>query len=236
MRVTLVRHATLVLETSAGRILVDPMLDPAGARPPIETTPNAVRNPLVELPVPAADVLAQIDGVIVTHLHEDHFDGTAARLLPPGVPLLTQPASLDALRRRGFTAATADADGWLGLDVARTDGRHGKDDLADALGPVSGFVVDGVYIAGDTIWCNEVAEAIDRHRPRAIVVNGSGARFLTGDPIVMDANDVRALRAATDGTVVVAHLESINHCLERRDTYRAIDAVVVPDDGETLEL
>ncbi|HEY7399241.1 MAG TPA: hypothetical protein VH538_13120, partial [Gaiellaceae bacterium] len=66
--------------------------------------------------------------------------------------------------------------------------------------------------------------------------NGGGARFVEGDPIVMTADDVRALRAATDATVVVVHLESINHCLERRDAYRAIDGVVVPDDGETIDL
>jgi L-ascorbate metabolism protein UlaG (beta-lactamase superfamily) len=236
MKVTLVRHATLLLETRAGRILVDPMLDPAGERAPIEDTPNPLRNPLVELPLPAAGVVAGIDGVIVTHLHEDHFDETAAQLLPHDFPLLTQPASLDELRGRDFAATTADADSWLGLEVARTSGHHGTGEIGEELGPVSGFVVDGIYVAGDTIWCDEVAEALARHRPRAIVVNGGGARFLEGDPIVMTAADVRAVRDATDAAVIVVHLESINHCLERRDVYRAIDGVVVPDDGETIEV
>ena len=45
---TLVRHATLLLETSHGRVLVDPMLRAAGTTPPIENTPNQVPNPLVE--------------------------------------------------------------------------------------------------------------------------------------------------------------------------------------------
>ena len=236
MKLTLVRHATLLLETSGVRVLVDPMLDEAGARPPIEDTPNQARNPLVGLPTPAAAVVAGIDGVIVTHLHEDHFDDTAERLIGRDLPLLTQPGSLDELRRRGFTAATDDPLGWLALDVARTGGRHGTAEIGAALGPVSGFVVDGVYIAGDTIWCDEVAQALDRHRPRVIVVNGSGARFLEGDAIVMTARDVAAVRDATDATVVVVHLESINHCVERRDVYRALDGVVVPDDGQTIEL
>jgi L-ascorbate metabolism protein UlaG (beta-lactamase superfamily) len=52
MNITLVRNATLILETAAGRLLVDPMLDPAGARPPIEDTANPVRNPTVGLPFP----------------------------------------------------------------------------------------------------------------------------------------------------------------------------------------
>ena len=236
MRVTLVRHATLLLETSGRRVLVDPMLDAAGTRPPIEDTPNQVRNPLVDLPTDAAAIVSGVDGAIVTHLHQDHFDETAARLLPRDVPMLTQPAALEELRDRGFTSVTADPDGWLDLDVARTSGHHGTGEIGRMLGPVSGFVVEGVYIAGDTIWCDEVAGALDRHRPRAVVVNGSGARFIEGGPIVMDAADVQTVRAATDAMVVVVHLESINHCLERRDVYRAIEGVVVPDDGDTIEL
>jgi predicted TIM-barrel enzyme len=99
---------------------------------------------------------------------------------------------------------------------------------------VSGWVVDGVYLAGDTIWCEEVEDALARHRPHAVVVNGGGARFNEGDPIVMNADDVRRVRDATDATVVVVHLEAMNHCLERREVYRAVDGVVVPDDGETI--
>ena len=235
MKLTLVRHATLVLETSGKRVLIDPMLDDAGARPPIEDTENDLRNPLVPLPVPAAEVVAGIDGVVVTHLHQDHFDDTAAALLPRTLPLLTQPESLEQLRSLGFDAATDEDTGWLGLDVARTGGRHGTGETAEELGPVSGFVIDGVYVAGDTIWCDDVAEAIEHHRPHTMVVNGSGARFTGGPPIVMDVADVRAVRAAADGRVVVVHLEAINHCVERRDAYRGIDGVDVPADGETLE-
>ena len=131
---------------------------------------------------------------------------------------------------------TAEPDGWLDLDVARTRGRHGTGEIADALAPVSGFVLDGVYVAGDTIWCDEVAEAIERHHPHTVVVNGSGARFVEGDPIVMDVADVRTLRESTDARIVVVHLEAINHCLEQRDAYRGIEGVVVPADGETLGL
>ena len=88
MNITLVRNATLILETPAGRLLVDPMLDPAGARPPIEDTANPVRNPTVELPFPAEQVVAGLDAVLVTHRHEDHLDDTAVRL-PPRDPLRT---------------------------------------------------------------------------------------------------------------------------------------------------
>ena len=81
MRITLVRNATLLLELEGRRILVDPMLDPAGARPPIAGTANPVDNPTVELPFPAEEVVRGLDAVLVTHRHKDHFDDTAERLL-----------------------------------------------------------------------------------------------------------------------------------------------------------
>jgi L-ascorbate metabolism protein UlaG (beta-lactamase superfamily) len=231
VKLTLVRNATLLLESSLGRILVDPMLRDAGSTPPIEDTPNPRPNPLVELPVPAEEVVAGVDLCIVTHLHGDHFDDAAAELLPRGLPILTQPESAEALAERGFTNVDT-----RHSKIAMTRGRHGTGETATAMGAVSGWVVDGVYIAGDTIWCDEVERALAEHEPRAVVVNGGAAHFLDGDPIVMDADDVRRVRAATIGKVVVVHLEAMNHCLEPRSTYRAIDGVRVPDDGETIEL
>ena len=220
MKVRLVRHATLLLESSLGRILVDPMLRAAGTSPPIENTPNPKPNPLVELPIPAEEVLEGVDLCIVTHLHRDHFDD----LVPLDLPILTQPESADELRSRGHTSVATHH-----REIPMTRGQHGTGEIGRALGPVSGWVVDGVYIAGDTILCDEVHEARDRYRPRATIVNGGGARFLEGDPIVMTAAEVAQL----DGTVVVVHLEAINHCLEPRSAYTG---AIVPSDGEVLEL
>jgi L-ascorbate metabolism protein UlaG (beta-lactamase superfamily) len=227
VKVTLVRHATLLLESSLGRILVDPMLRDAGTTPPIESTPNPQRNPLVELPAPREQVLDGVDLVLVTHLHGDHFDD----LVPLDLPILTQPESADELRRRGHTNVTTEHP-----SIPMTRGRHGTGEIGAAMGAVSGWVIDGLYLAGDTIWCEEVEAALAEHRPRAVIANAGGARFLEGDPIVMDEWDVRTLRGATDARIAVAHLEAINHCIEPRSAYRAIDGVLVPSDGEELDL
>jgi L-ascorbate metabolism protein UlaG (beta-lactamase superfamily) len=231
VRATLVRHATLLLETSHGRVLVDPMLRAARTTPPIENTPNQKPNPLVELPMSPTEVVAGVDLCIVTHLHSDHFDDAADEVLPRDVPILTQPESAKALAARGFTNIAVDHP-----SIPMTRGRHGTGEIGEAMGAVSGWVVDGVYIAGDTIWCDEVVDALERHRPRAVILNASGARFNVGDPIVMDAEDVRRVRAATDAPIAVVHLEAINHCLEPRSAYRGIPGVHVPGDGETIEL
>ncbi len=236
MRLTLVRNATLLVEHAGLRLLVDPMLRPAGTSPPIENTPNPRPNPLVELPFPAEELVRGLDGCVVTHLHQDHFDDAAAGLLPRGLPILTQPESAAALRARSFEHVTDAYEGWLGRDFALTRGHHGTGAIGEAMGAVSGFALDGLYVAGDTIWCDEVREALELHRPRVVVVNAGGARFNEGGPIVMTVDDVRRVRAATDAAVVAVHLEAINHCVETRADVRGVEGVLVPDDGETIEV
>src|SRR5262249_43778646 len=98
MHLTLVRHATLVVRAAGLRLLIDPQLDPQGARDPVPGTPNPRPTPLVDLPEPAEALVEGLDAVLVTHLHGDHFDATARRLLPSGVPLLCQPPDAERLR------------------------------------------------------------------------------------------------------------------------------------------
>lgn len=237
MKITLVRHATLLLDLDGRRLLVDPQLDDAGARPPIDNTPQPRPNPLVPLPAPAEQVVRGLDAVVVTHLHRDHLDETAERLLPRDVPVFCQPEDEARLRTLGLRARpVVDAVEWDGLAIARTGGRHGTGAIAERLAPVSGFVIGDLYVAGDTVWCDEVAAAIERHRPAVAVVNAGGARFLEGDPIVMDAADVLEV-AARVPVVVAVHMEAINHCvLTRAELRAAAPGVLVPEDGETIEL
>ena len=103
MKVQLVRNATLLLDSSHGRILVDPMLRAAGTSPPIENTPNQKPNPLVELPMPAEEVLDGVELCIVTHLHRDHFDdsfrSTCRSSRSPKAPTSCEAAATRTSRR-----------------------------------------------------------------------------------------------------------------------------------------
>ena len=237
MRVTLVRNATLIVEIGGKRVLVDPMLDDVGARPPIEGTGNEVANPTAPLPFPAEEVIRGIDAVLVTHRHRDHLDATAEELLPRDVPVFCQPEDAEALHELGLDARPVDTSvEWDGLKLVRTPARHGSGRMAELLAPVSGFVLDDLYIAGDTVWYEGVSETIATYEPRIAVVNAGGAEFLEGGLIVMGAEDVREVVARVP-TVIAVHMEAINHCfLERESLRRAVPGVFVPEDGETLEL
>ena len=250
MRVRLLRHATLLVQYGDIRLLVDPMLDPVGAQPPVDETPNPRPNPLVALPVQPLDAVAGISATLVTHLHGDHFDRTALGVVPRDRPVLCQPRDHQMLVRAGLQARTFD--GTLDLDglrISRTGGQHGTGAIGREMGAVSGYVIaaDGeptLYIAGDTVWCPEVQDAITTHEPAVIVVNAGAARFVHGDPITMDVPDVIATcSAAPDALVVAVHMEAMNHCgLGRAALRDAVDAagltgrVAIPADGETLEL
>ena len=213
------------------------MLDDVGARPPIEQTRNQVANPTVPLPFPAEDVVRDLDAVIVTHRHRDHLDTRAEELLPRDVPVFCQPEDEGALRELGLATRVVEAAvDWDGLQITRTPARHGSGHIAELLAPVSGFVLDDLYLAGDTVWYEGVEETIARHSPRVAIVNAGGAEFVEGGLIVMGIDDVREVVARVP-TVVAVHMEALNHCyLERVSLRRAVPAVLVPEDGETLNL
>jgi L-ascorbate metabolism protein UlaG (beta-lactamase superfamily) len=249
MHLRLIRHATLRVELAGRQLLIDPMLDPAGARPPIEDSENDRRNPLVDLPEPAEVVVSGLDAVLVTHMHQDHFDATAAELLPKELPVLCQPEDVERLRGHGF-ADVRPVHGTVELDritLTRTPARHGSGETAQRLAPVSGYVLRdetgrALYIAGDTVLYEAVEEVLEEQHPDVVVVNASGARYSGGDPLVMDADDVIAVaRRAPDARVVAVHMDAINHCVQTRaDLHQRLheqhltEHVTVPEDGAAV--
>lgn len=242
--IRLVRHATLLVELAGRRLLVDPMLSEAGAMDPIPDSPNDRRNPLRELP----DVELDADALLVTHLHRDHLDDVARGWLNPAIATYCQPEDESDLETTFENVTPVGASVTIDvIRLTRTPARHGHGDLAAAMEPVSGFVLETpertVYLAGDTVWYDGVAETLEAHDPDIVVVNAGAAQFTSGDPITMTAADVIDVCEHTDGTVIAVHMDAINHCLLTRAELRAAiteagygDRVVVPDDGDRVEI
>lgn len=247
MQLQLIRHATLLIEYAGMRLLLDPMLNDAGAAPPIQNSPQPRPNPLVPLPCPAEQVLDGVQAVLVTHTHRDHWDDAAIQLVPKDLPLFCQREDQAKMEATHFlnTAPVGGARNWSKICITRTGGQHGTGEIGKAMAPVSGYILSNeneptLYITGDTIWCEEVSEAISKYHPDIIVVNAGGARFLQGDPITMTAEDViQVCRAAPNARVIAVHMEAINHCLLTRSDLRhsAIEAgvaVEIPQDGDSI--
>lgn len=249
MKIRLLRHATMIICFNGMKILVDPMLSPAGSMPPIQNSADSRRNPLVEMPSDMGS-LEEMDAVLLTHTHRDHFDDTAARLLPRDIPLICQPEDEVKLSGLDFSRVCPVGEGfsWGGINFTRTGGRHGTGDIGKMMAPVSGYYLEAekepsLYIAGDTIWCPEVERVLETFHPRVTVVYAGGASFKTGGPITMTADDVLAvLRKDTSTQVLAVHMEAINHCLLTREELRSAienegfgQRVLIPTDGQWVE-
>ncbi|KQX68198.1 MULTISPECIES: MBL fold metallo-hydrolase [unclassified Paenibacillus] len=248
MKLQLIRHATLWLQYAGVSFLIDPMFSDAKVNPPIVNSTNDRRNPLVPLPFAILD-RHQPDVVLVTHLHQDHWDAAAAAAILKSTPILCQPDDDTTIASSGFTSVTTIKETltFKGVTIIRTCGQHGTGDIGKKMGRVSGYVLKAddqptLYIAGDTIWCDDVKQALDDHRPDMTVVNAGGAQFSVGGPITMDADDVVSLCQYASYTKVVAvHMDSINHCLvTREDLYSRmaveglLDQVAIPGDGDWI--
>ena len=250
MEVKLLRHATVLVTMSGKKILVDPMLGQKGVMPPIENSPNPQRNPLVELAI-QLDFQQDIDGVLLTHTHRDHFDNAAIEQLPKDKPILCQLEDEGKLKKLGFldVQPVVGKICWHGIDIQRTDGQHGTGEIAVKMAPVSGYLLQAegepfLYVAGDTIYCEEVRSVLSRYQPNVIVVNAGGAQFNSGDPITMVAQDVvKVCREAEKSKIIAVHMEAFNHCLVSRADLRSrleheglLEQVLIPIDGEKISL
>ncbi|MEH7794089.1 MBL fold metallo-hydrolase [Bacillus safensis] len=252
MKITLIRNATLYLHYGHSTFLIDPFLAAKGTYPPFPHTANQhLNNPIVDLPVNIdLDSLLHPDAVLLSHLHVDHFDDEAKRKLAQDQPIYTQSEKdRKEVEEAGFQHVTCIEDEMdiCGVHIKRTGGQHGTGETAKRMGQVSGFVFSHpdeptLYIAGDTIWCDEPKEVVNTSKPDVIVVNSGDAQFLEGDPITITKEEILDIhRSQPKAQIVVCHLEAVNHCLLTRaaleayiQEHHADQAIFVPQDGESL--
>lgn len=250
----LIRHATLFVQLNGVKFLVDPMLSGKGAMDPVTNAGNEIRIPMVELPLAQnelSNMLASVDAVLLTHLHRDHWDEQARSFIGKQTPVFCQPGDESQIRSAGFqnVKTVTNTLNYKGISISLTGGHHGTGEIGKKMGKVSGFILGSekkkVYIAGDTIFCNEVREAIESFKPEHIIVNAGSAQFLTGDPITMGIADLASVCAILPehSKLSAVHMDTVNHCLLTRTKLRATIAdgklpkiIQIPEDGEIIFL
>jgi L-ascorbate metabolism protein UlaG (beta-lactamase superfamily) len=253
MKIKQVRNATLLVHFAGTKFLIDPYLAEKGAYPGFERTKNShIRNPRVDLKTPMDEIL-DVDAVIVTHTHPDHWDDAAISLVPKHLPLFAQNEADAALfRSQGFSDVrilTEDTS-FNGVSLIKTPGQHGSDQayavIGEILGNVCGIVFRHpdekvLYVAGDTIWNDFVQSNLATYTPDIIVLNAGDAQVPGLGSIIMGTEDVKKVYdAAPQALLMTSHMEAVNHSVLTRAELRDFakkkgmsDHLLVPEDDES---
>jgi L-ascorbate metabolism protein UlaG (beta-lactamase superfamily) len=192
-KLTWLGHSTVLLELDGVRLLTDPLLR------------SRVAHLRREAAVPGE--IGRLDAILLSHGHHDHLDPASLRRLDPEVPVVTPPAAARSLRRSGRTVHTLAAGDELelaGLTIEAVPAVH--DGRRVPYGrPMSGvgFVVGGVYFAGDTEPYAEMARLAGRLDAALVPIAGWGPK--TG-PGHMDPREAaQALRLLQPKLAVPIH-------------------------------
>lgn len=252
-----IRNATIKVTYGDTVFLIDPMFAEKGFYEGFEGSYRSyLRNPLVDLPIKIEEVLSDVDAVIVTHTHLDHWDDAAQKAIPKNIPLFVQNESDKKLiESQGFHDVRVLSETvFQNVKLTKTGGQHGTDEMysiqevRDALGEAMGIVFEEqghptIYVAGDTIWRPEVDETIETFNPSVIVLN-IGNALLDGfeESIIMGKEDAyRATQKSPNAKIVATHLDAINHMsLTREDLAEYVkekkieEQVIIPLDGEVV--
>ena len=243
-----IRHATSIITLNGKRILLDPMLSDVGELAPVPFTRNYRKNPLTPLPVMLTS-FEDIDAILLTHRHFDHWDKKAMAILSKNIPAFCQPKDVASVQSAGFVKVIPidDCYEWEGIHMKRMVGPHAPGLTGKLLGPVSSYFLStaaegSIYIVSDCILTPAIEHAFQELKPNVAILNASEAEMLWGTMITMTREDIaRIARISPETKLVVVHLETINHCkLSRAQLARFLkeqqleQGVTVPLDGDII--
>lgn len=250
MKIQSIRNATMRVEYHGHLFVCDPYLADKFTRP---SYTGKSLNPLIDLPMPASDVIAGAEFFLLSHLHSDHFDPAAADLVPKDSLLFCQPTDVSTLESKGFTRVNPvnDCIEWNGISLRRISGQHGIGPVLDEMGKASGFIISApaeptVFWIGDSLLTDVIRNEIIRLQPDVIITHSSGAVWGKGRGLILTdaAQTIEICQLAPHSKVVAVHMEALDHATVSRADLRdyalahaiTTEQLLIPVDGETINL
>lgn len=176
---------------------------------------------------PALDIdeLPPVDLVVLSHMHEDHFDRVAAERLDRSLPIVTTGHAARKLKRLGFTKPYA-LKTWQSQTIVKGDvrlritampGTHGPGVMAALLPPVMGSMLEfeslatgktllRLYITGDTLVHDRLKEIPERYPRIDLGLLHLGGTRVLGLLVTMDgAQGVEAMQIVKPTIAIPIH-------------------------------
>ncbi|KAI0074962.1 Metallo-hydrolase/oxidoreductase [Panus rudis PR-1116 ss-1] len=228
-----VGNATCIIEHECIRFMTDPNFlhqgDHVHLGPGITTT--RVKDPAFDyVNCPA------VDFILLSHLHEDHFDTLVASKLRRDIPIVSTPHACTNLTSQGFTALYS-LDTWQKivvmkgadrLTITAMPGKHTlglidkANDVLHAIPPVMSSLVtfekvDGsaynLYVSGDTLYYDELKEIHEKypHIHLALIHFGATTLPVIRVMVTMDAEQgIKLLCALQPDQAIPIHMDDYN--------------------------
>jgi L-ascorbate metabolism protein UlaG (beta-lactamase superfamily) len=241
---TLVGGPTVLIEVAGLRILTDPTFDPPGTYQSAGIVLEKTAGPAV-----TTDQLGSVDAVLLSHdQHFDNFDHAGRAFLSRAKATFTTPAGARRLgvEARGLTCweTAAIENGRSRVSVTATPARHGPAGIDPISGEVAGFALginqpgDAIYVSGDTVWYEGVAEVARRFSPRLVIVFAGSAKPRGPFRVTMDNNDaIETAHAFPHAPIIAIHNHGWKHFTETQDdTVKAFTTLGIGPRLQRLEL
>jgi L-ascorbate metabolism protein UlaG (beta-lactamase superfamily) len=217
--ITLIGGPTALIEANGFRLLTDPTFDAPGEYQLPHVTLKKLSGP-----ARTAAQVGQVDAVLLSHdQHADNFDRSGKAYAMAAPRLFTTVSGAERLGPPAEGLAP-----WQSTKISKPDGatlqitatpaRHGPAGIEPVSGDVIGFVVtfsddtSPLYVTGDTVWYDGVAEVARRFSPSVIILFGGSARTRGPFNLTMNANDaIETAHAFPDATIVPVHCDGWAH-------------------------
>ena len=253
MKIYHLRNATMVIKAKDKVILIDPMLGKKGtAGPPFTLFRfKPKRNPILNLPHNAMEIVNKTTHCLITHLHPDHLDKEAEEFLKSkNTPVICSIKDEKILKKRDLnviqTISYWKKTNFLGGTIEGIPAKHGYGFVSKPMGNVMGFYIElrnekSIYLSADTIYTDDVDKVLKQYKPEISVVACGTAQLDIFQPLLMTIEDIIQFVRNSHSKVIANHLEAVNHCPTTREQLRTeltkkslIEKVYIPNDGQVI--
>jgi L-ascorbate metabolism protein UlaG (beta-lactamase superfamily) len=233
--------ATILLRYAGFTILTDPNFLHKGNHVHLGYGIRSTR-----LTNPALDIeqLPPLDFILLSHMHEDHFDRVAEEKLDRNLPIVSTSHATAKLKKKGFQAlhaletweTIAFTKGDARLDITAMPGIHGPSILGALLPPVMGSMLEfqtqdretkfRIYITGDTLVCDRLKEIPKRYSNIDLALLHLGGTKAFGILLTMDAKEgVKAIQIIEPRTAIPIHYN--DYTVFKSSLQEFIDAIAI---------